>query len=347
MITNPNNSFAKTICYEDLKPIIEDLQSISICGHQWFEYCSSEKKCSCPVCKQNCSAQDGGRLYSHSAGDQTEPLGDRKPGDEEDSELLRGEVERLEGIFLVLNTILERQVKEIKQLNEELYLCKDELKRQVKSMIDSMEQKASILHLIRLKSEELDALKLESIRLHDRNVALTKELVALKLVSDVNLEEDEVLKPASFGIEANNKDTVDIIRKSVVILIRARLVLVKDSRRQKINKLKTRVQELKIVVEVKDNETLRALKAPKKTKCKGIVTEGIKDNSNALSTSVSSIDQEVTASHDDIREVWPILNIRKDSLSPAPLSRPVNLLSVPFEFDVTGFKEWLEPNFVV
>ncbi|XP_061967051.1 uncharacterized protein LOC133690803 [Populus nigra] len=187
---------------------------------QWFEYCSSEKKCSCPVCKQNCSAQDGGRLYSHSVGDQTEPLGDRKPGDEEDSELLRGEVERLEGIFLVLNTILERQVKEIKQLNEELYLCKDELKRQVKSMIDSMEQKASILHLIRLKSEELDALKLESIRLHDRNVALTKELVALKLVSDVNLEEDEVLKPASFGIEANNKDTVDIIRKSVVILIR-------------------------------------------------------------------------------------------------------------------------------
>jgi hypothetical protein len=35
----------------------------------------------------------------------------------------------------------------------QLYLCKDELKRQVKSMIDSMEQKASILHLIRLKSE--------------------------------------------------------------------------------------------------------------------------------------------------------------------------------------------------
>ncbi|KAL9359997.1 hypothetical protein Peur_048120 [Populus x canadensis] len=157
---------------------------------QWFEYCLSEKKCSCPVCKQNCSAQDGGRLYSQSVGDQTEPLGDRNPGG---------------GI--------ERQVKEIKQLNE----------------------------------EELDALKLESIRLHDRNVALTKELVALKLVSDVNLEEDEVLKPASFGIEANNKDTVDIIRKSV-----------------------TRVQELEIVVEVKDNETLRALKAPKKTKCKGM-----------------------------------------------------------------------------
>ncbi|KAL3604152.1 hypothetical protein D5086_005011 [Populus alba] len=168
-----------------------------------------------------------------------------------------------------------------------LYLCKDELKRQVKSTIDSMEQKASILNLIRLKSEELDALKLESMRLHDRNVALTKELVSLKLVSDVNLEEDEVLKPASFGNEANNKDTVDIIRKSVVILIISGLaqmiVLLPSS---------DKGRRIDMVIEVKDNETLRALKAPKKTKCKGIVTECIKDNFNALSTSVSSIDSD-------------------------------------------------------
>lgn len=33
----------------------------------------------------------------------------------------------------------------------------------------------------------------------------------------MNLEEDEVLKLASFGNEANNKDTVDILRKSLVI----------------------------------------------------------------------------------------------------------------------------------
>jgi hypothetical protein len=40
MVTSPNNSFAKTICsicYEDLKPIIEDLQSITICGHVFHE----------------------------------------------------------------------------------------------------------------------------------------------------------------------------------------------------------------------------------------------------------------------------------------------------------------------
>lgn len=134
--------------------------------------------------------------------------------------MLRGEVKRLEGKLSGLNTILESQVKEMKHLNEELYLCKDELKKEVKLRTHAMEQKASIQHLLRSKSEELDALKLERIRLQDRNMALAKELVALKLVSDVNLEEDEVLKPASFGIEANNIDTVDIIRKSVVILIR-------------------------------------------------------------------------------------------------------------------------------
>uniref|UniRef100_A0A6N2MG88 RING-type domain-containing protein n=1 Tax=Salix viminalis TaxID=40686 RepID=A0A6N2MG88_SALVM len=282
MVTNPNSSFAKTICsicYEDLKPIIEDLQSISICGHvfhelclqQWFEYCSNEKKRSCPVCKQNCSAQNAGRLYFQSVGDQTEPFGDRKAGEcEEDPKLLSGEVKRLEGKLSGLNTILERQVKEMNHLNE----------------------------------EELDALKLERIRLQDRNMALAKELVALKLVSDVNLQEDEVLKLASFGNETSNKDTVDILRKSLVIRNKtykelmakcnqlgqgeARSCKRLEKANEKINKLKTRVKELEMVAEVKDNESLRALKASKKANCKGLVAEDIKGNSNALSTSTSS-----------------------------------------------------------
>ncbi|KAG6748151.1 hypothetical protein POTOM_048052 [Populus tomentosa] len=320
MVTNPNNSFAKTICsicYEDLKPIIEDLQSISICGHvfhelclqQWFEYCSNEKKRSCPVCKQNCSAQNAGRLYFQSVGDQTEPIGDRKAGEcEEDPKLLRGEVKRLEGKLSGLNTILESQVKEMKHLNEELYLCKDELKKEVKLRTHAMEQKASIQHLLRSKSEELDALKLERIRLQDRNMALAKELVALKLVSDVNLEEDEVLKLASFGNEANNKDTLDILKKSLVIRNKtykelmakcnqlgqgeARSCKRLGKAKEKINKLKTRVKELEMVVEVKDNESLRALKASKKANCKGLVAEDIKDNSNALPASTSCAGQK-------------------------------------------------------
>ncbi|KAJ6723008.1 RING ZINC FINGER PROTEIN-RELATED [Salix koriyanagi] len=325
MVTNPNSSFAKTICsicYEDLKPIIEDLQSISICGHvfhelclqQWFEYCSNEKKRSCPVCKQNCSAQNAGRLYFQSVGDQTEPFGDRKAGEcEEDPRLLSGEVKRLEGKLSGLNTILERQVKEMNHLNEELFfssciICKEELKKEVELRTHAVEQKTSIQHLLRSKSEELDALKLERIRLQDRNMALAKELVALKLVSDVNLEEDEVLKLASFGNETSNKDTVDILRKSLVIRNKtykelmakcnqlgqgeARSCKRLEKAKETINKLKTRVKELEMVAEVKDNESLRALKASKKANCKGLVAEDIKGNSNALSTSTSSACQK-------------------------------------------------------
>lgn len=36
-------------------------------------------------------------------------------------------------------------------------------------------------------------------------------------VSDVNLDEEEVLKLASLGKEANNKETIDVLKKSLVI----------------------------------------------------------------------------------------------------------------------------------
>lgn len=36
-------------------------------------------------------------------------------------------------------------------------------------------------------------------------------------VSDFNLDEEEVLKLASLGKEANNKETIDVLKKSLVI----------------------------------------------------------------------------------------------------------------------------------
>lgn len=42
-------------------------------------------------------------------------------------------------------------------------------------------------------------------------------LVDESRVSDLNLDEDEVLKFASLGNGANNRDTIDILRKSLVI----------------------------------------------------------------------------------------------------------------------------------
>ncbi|CAL5410966.1 unnamed protein product [Camellia sinensis] len=76
---NGGSTIAKpicSICYEDLNPIIKDLQSISICGHvfhelclqQCIEYCSNAKKKRCPVCRQAFSEANVSRLYFQSVG---------------------------------------------------------------------------------------------------------------------------------------------------------------------------------------------------------------------------------------------------------------------------------------
>ncbi|XP_065859756.1 uncharacterized protein [Euphorbia lathyris] len=312
MVSNAN-SFAKTICsicYEDLKPIVEDLQAISICGHvfhelclqQWFEYCKNSRKCSCPVCKQNCSGSNVARLYFQSLGDQNESFVSKKRFDgDEDPEVLRGEVIRLELKASGLASNVELQAKEINQLNEELYTCRDELKKEVILKNAVIGQKSCIQQLLHSKSEELDSLKLECLGLKERNMALAKELAALKLVSDLNLGEDEILKLASFGNEDSYKDTINILRKSLVVRNKsykelmakcnelgrgdARSCRKLEKAKGKIIKLKSRIQELEMIVEVKDNEALRALTSSKKIYGEEFARNGANVNPNSLFTS--------------------------------------------------------------
>ncbi|XP_052192107.1 uncharacterized protein LOC127801222 [Diospyros lotus] len=284
-----NNGFAKTICsicYEDLKPIVEDLQSISICGHvfhelclqQWFEYCSNRKKKNCPVCKQACAEANVGRLYFQSVGDPTQS---QKPVDcEENPAELRMEVEKLKGKVLGLNSALERQEKDVEDLTKELLLSKEKAKTESALKDEALRQKVSIQQLLRLKSEELDRSTLECARVQERNMALAKELAALKLASDLNLEEEEILKLASLGNQTNNKDTIDVLKKTLIMRNKsykelmakcnvlgrgeARYLRKLEKTKEKMKKLKIRIQELETSVELRDNEVLRALKVSKK-----------------------------------------------------------------------------------
>ncbi|KAF8396841.1 hypothetical protein HHK36_018476 [Tetracentron sinense] len=80
---------------------------------------------------------------------------------------------------------------------------------------EALQQKRSIQQLLHSKSEELVRSSSECSRLQERSIALAKELAALELVSDLNLDEDEVLKFASFGNGVNSKDT--ILKKSLVL----------------------------------------------------------------------------------------------------------------------------------
>ncbi|KAG5607018.1 hypothetical protein H5410_028510 [Solanum commersonii] len=121
------NSFGKTICsicYEDLNPIIEDLQAVTICGHQWFEYCAKGKKKNCPVCKQACSEENANRLYFQSIGDPNVTSLTQKPPDyKEDHRESKNEVKRLERKVEGLTSTLEKQMKDLKDMSMQSCSC--------------------------------------------------------------------------------------------------------------------------------------------------------------------------------------------------------------------------------
>lgn len=88
---------------------------------QWFEYCESKKKNSCPVCKQTCFSNGVNQLYFQSIRDASDPIVSQKTLNlEEDPGTLRREVERLEVKVAGLTSVLERNQKDLKELNEEV-----------------------------------------------------------------------------------------------------------------------------------------------------------------------------------------------------------------------------------
>ncbi|KAG4938121.1 hypothetical protein HKD37_16G044608 [Glycine soja] len=296
-----------SICYEPLNPINEDLQSVSICGHvfhelclqQWFEYSSKGKKHTCPICKQGCRASDACRLYFQSVGDANNSVKPSKCFElEEDAGVLRREVKRLEVKVSGLNSQVEGQTKELEGLNEELCTCKEQAKIETALKNEALNQKASIQFQLQMKSEELEKSTLECFRLKERNMALAKELAALKLVSDLDIDEEEVLKLATLGNGANSKDTIDTLKRSLVMRNRsykelmakcnilgrgeARYSKKLEKAKEKITKLKERVQELETLAESKENKYLRSLKLSKITKSSKNLEENIKSDSEVL-----------------------------------------------------------------
>ncbi|THG05723.1 hypothetical protein TEA_021131 [Camellia sinensis var. sinensis] len=293
-----DNTIAKpicSVCYEDLNPIIEDLQSISICGHvfhelclqQRIEYCSNAKKKRCPVCKQAFSEANVSRLYFQSVGN----LYQKSINCEDNPGELRREIETLEGEVLGLRSAIERYQKDVEELSKELCFSKEQARKEATLKNEALRQNASIQQLFHLKSEayssfqiELDRSTLECVRLQERNMALAKELAALKLSSDLNLEEEEVMKLASLA--SFHRSCKELTAKCNVLgRGEARALRKLGKAKEKIKKLKARIQELKTAVEVKDNEVLRALKASKKTILEGDILNDVDWNSNSSSIS--------------------------------------------------------------
>ncbi|XP_013628624.1 PREDICTED: uncharacterized protein LOC106334798 [Brassica oleracea var. oleracea] len=274
-----------SICYEDLKPVAENLQSISACGHvfhelclqQWFEYCPSTNKRNCPICKQKCHLKDPFRLYFQSSGNQTDSIASQKV--EEDPVLLRGEVKRLQGKIQNLASVLEGQQKQNLEVSDQLHQCKEQLKEDKARRWEALQEISTTQLLLKVKSEECVQLTSKCAKLQDRTMALAKELAALKLVSDLSLDEDDVMKLAMLGNNAKTKDTIDTLVKSLVIRNRSyKELLAKcnqlgrgearsseklEKAMEKMDRLKKRVRELEMIAEESENRALRDIKVSK------------------------------------------------------------------------------------
>ncbi|XP_064992130.1 uncharacterized protein LOC135628992 isoform X3 [Musa acuminata AAA Group] len=286
-----------TICYEDLKPLVEHLQAAPICGHvfhelclqQWLEYCPAGKKPICPVCNQSCPLRRPTRLYFQSAGDSaaaTQTTITSFVSQRPSSEALAAEVGRLELKLASLTAKFEIQQTHLKELNDEVSSWKESATREEAKRLAIKKEKERIEQFLHAKTEELNRKSLECLRLEERNLGLGKELAALKLATDLNLGEEEMVKLASLGHGCNHDNAIDVMKRSLALRNKSYKELMAqcnnlgraetrsrqnlDKAIEKIRKMKMRIQELEKALEDKENGFLRDLKASKKRKAKGI-----------------------------------------------------------------------------
>ncbi|GER57419.1 diacylglycerol kinase family protein, partial [Striga asiatica] len=102
---------------------------------------------------------------------------------------------------------------------KKLISCKEQLEVEVILKNEAVTQNGISQKLVRVKSEELDKSNLECMKLKERNMALARELAAIKIACDLDLEEDQVLKQlVSLGNDSASKEAVDVLRKSLLIV---------------------------------------------------------------------------------------------------------------------------------
>ncbi|RLN05261.1 hypothetical protein C2845_PM13G03020 [Panicum miliaceum] len=261
-----------TICYEDLRPLSDQhLHCLPACGHvfhalcldQWLGYCpGGKKKRTCPVCKQPCgAAHPPTRLYFQSTGacpTQADPASQDAPGGP-DREALAAELARLEQKAASLGRVVEEQRDGIKNLNAEASAA-DVARWMAKAATAEAMQEAArkekecVQMLLNARTEELSRKTSECGRLQEKSLALAKELAALKLSSDMNLQEEDILKLASLGNHGNLENAVDVLKRSLAIrnksykelMIQCNVLGRSESRmQQKVEKAKELVKRLK------------------------------------------------------------------------------------------------------
>uniref|UniRef100_A0A0D9X4F9 RING-type domain-containing protein n=1 Tax=Leersia perrieri TaxID=77586 RepID=A0A0D9X4F9_9ORYZ len=284
-----------TICYEDLRPLSDQhLHCLPACGHvfhalcvqQWLEYCpGGKKKLTCPICKQPCgAAHPPTRLFFPSTGGcSTQASPSRQGGDSgADAEELAVEVARLENKAAALGRVVEEQRDGIQKLNAEVAMWREKTVTAEAMKESARREKECVQQLLNAKTEELSRKTSECGRLQEKSLALAKELAALKLSTDMNLQEEEILKLASLGNHGNPANAVDVLTRSLALrnksykelMIQCNVLGRSETRSQQkfekakelIKKLRVRVQDLEKELEEKENAVIRDLRSAKKFK---------------------------------------------------------------------------------
>uniref|UniRef100_J3MQD4 Uncharacterized protein n=1 Tax=Oryza brachyantha TaxID=4533 RepID=J3MQD4_ORYBR len=222
----------------------------------------------------------------------------QEPGGGADPVELAAEVTRLEQKAASLGRVLEEQRDGIQKLNAEAraaapptHSLPDLLLvaqwREKAAAVEAMKEaarreKECVQQLLNARTQELSSKTSECGRLQEKSLALAKELAALKLSTDMNLQEEEILKLASLGNHGIPANAVDVLTRSLALrnksykelMIQCNVLGRSESRSQQrfekarefIKKLKARVQDLEKELEEKENGLIRDLRSAKKFK---------------------------------------------------------------------------------
>lgn len=291
-----NNKVICAICYEEAKPASEDLQSISLCGHvfhelclqQWLEYCPRGRKCTCPLCKQQCSGKDVHRLYFQSASESsTQPSQGNCLGlpNACDVETLQATVQKLTGQLSVTKSSLEANQELLQESDRQLWDCIIRAERAESAEAEAQREKSGLKDVFLRTQEELKRSTSERRKLLEKVTSLTKELATNNLANNLDVDEDDVARMARVGC-GNKDDVIGTITRCLIVRNRAYKDLMakcnmlgsgenKALRKyekafERIKLLKVRVQELERLQEEKENENLRCQKVLSKLGSKHI-----------------------------------------------------------------------------
>lgn len=197
--------------------------------------------------------------------------------------------------------MVEEQRESIRDLQSEAACYREQMEEGGFLLEAAKKEKESLQVLLIAKKEELLRKTSECGRLQEKSLALAKELAALKLSADMNLQEEEILKLASLGNHGNLQNAVDVLKRSLAIrnksykelMVQCNVLGRSESRMQQklekakelIKKLRARVLELEKELEDKENSLLRDLRSSKKFKADHIKSGNVTAN-NAFTSSI-------------------------------------------------------------